>query len=933
MSDILNKGYDPAEIEAKWYPIWEKNGYFHADETDTQRPPFCIVYPPTNVTGTLHMGHALTVAIQDMIIRWRRMRGDNVLWLPGTDHAGIATQMVVERNLKVTEGKSRHDLGREAFLERVWQWKHEKGGRISEQLRVLGASLDWERERFTMDEGCSHAVRETFVRLYEEGLIYRADRLINWCPRCMTALSDLEVEHKEGVPGELWRFAYPLADGSGEIVVATTRPETMLGDTAIAVHPDDPRYQAFIGKNVKHPLLGYEFAIIADAELVDPEFGTGAVKVTPAHDPNDFETGQRHKLKIINILNSDGTLNEQAGEFAGMDRFEARKAVKEAIEKSGFARGRNDYAMSIGGCQRCGTVVEPYISKQWFVKAGPLAAAASQAVRDRETVFVPETWEKTFFNWMDDIRDWCISRQLWWGHRIPAWYCSDCGHISVSRDDLTACAKCGSAAIVQDEDVLDTWFSSALWPFSTLGWPDETPDMQHFYPNAMMETGFDIIFFWVARMMMMGIHLLGKTPFATVYLHAMVRDHEGRKMSKSIGNVIDPLDVVYGIGKDDLLAKRRADAEALGIAPKQVERIVKDTRKLFAKGIPTSGADALRFTLLSMVGQGRDIKLDVHRVEGYRFFANKIWNASRFALMNLKDYDPQADIDPSAYGLAERWILSRLRRATLTANEGFETHHYDQSAMAVYHFFWDEFCDWYIELAKPTLYAKDDNPAARAATQRVLVRVLDTALRLLHPFMPFVTEEIWQALPKSEDHGPTIMLAPYPTADEFADAEAFAADEAPMAAIQAVIRAARNIRGECGIEPGRRIPVVIQAAEAERRDLLNRYAAEIRDLARIDTLDIVDHYDKQGPAAKGVVTGADLFVPLAGLIDIDEEIARVTGQLGKIEKELNGIDARLSKESFVSRAPAEVVQKERERAEDLRAKQAKLAEHIAELKG
>ena len=931
MAEILDKGYDPGKVEEKWYKYWEANKYFRADEK-SDKPSFCIVYPPTNVTGTLHMGHALTVAIQDTIIRWRRMLGDNTLWLPGTDHAGIATQMVVERDLKIKEGKTRHELGREEFLRRVWQWKEEKGDRISEQLRVLGASLDWDRERFTMDEGCSRAVIEVFVRLYEQGLIYRADRLINWCPDCQTALSDLEVDHQENAESELWSFAYPLSDASGEIVVATTRPETMLGDTAVAVHPDDERYKGLIGRNVKHPLLGYEFAIIADAELVDPEFGTGAVKVTPSHDPNDFETGLRHDLRFINILNPDGTLNDHCGPFEGMDILKARKAVKEAIAEKGLDRGREDYRMNIGVCQRCSTIVEPYISKQWFVKIGPLAEKAIEAVEKGETVFVPKAWEKTYFEWMRNIRDWCVSRQLWWGHRIPAWYCDDCGHITVSRDAPDACGDCGSKSIRQDEDVLDTWFSSALWPFSTLGWPEKTRDFELFYPNTMMETGFDIIFFWVARMMMMGIHFLGKPPFSTVYLHAMVRDAEGRKESKSIGNVRDPLDVIYGNSADDLAEKRKRDAESLGIHPKQVEKIVKAARKEYPDGVAACGADALRFTLVSMVGAGRDIKLDVKRIEGYRFFANKIWNASRFALMNLEGYDPDAAVNSDDYSLADRWILSRIRKTAIEVNEDLDSHHYDQAALAVYHFFWGEFCDWYIELAKPALY-KTENQKEKAAARHVLVRVLDAALRLLHPFMPFITEEIWQKLPRSADSPPSIMIAPYPTGDEFADATDYEKEEAAMRLVRDVIGAARNIRGECGIEPGRRVPVIINAESEAVKNIIESQIPEITGLARASELTVTDRYEKSGPAAKGVVSGAEVYIPLAGVIDIDEELKRARSQVEKAGRDLAGLEKRLSSEGFVSRAPAEVVEKERARAEELRRKRDKLKKHIEELRG
>ena len=929
MSEQLEKGYDPSKVEEKWYRFWMEQGYFHADENDTEREPYVVVLPLPNVTGTLHVGHALMTVIQDMIIRWKRMSGYNTLWMPGTDHAGIATQMVVERDLLIKENKTRHDLGREEFLKRIWKWKEEKGGIIIDQLKILGASLDWDREAFTMDETRSRAVREAFVRLYEEGLIYRADRLINWCPKHQTALSDLEVDH-EDVAGELWHFAYPLADGSGEIEVATTRPETMLGDTAVAVHPEDERYKAMIGKKVSHPILGREFEIIADAELVDPEFGTGAVKVTPAHDPNDFETGKRHDLAFINLLNPDGSYNENAGPYKDMDRFDVREAVKRDLEEKGYARGSEPYTISVGVSQRSGAVVEPYISKQWFVDVKPLAEKALSAVEDGETVIVPEMWTKTYYEWMRNIRDWCISRQLWWGHRIPAWYCEKCGHITVARCDPEKCESCASENISRDDDVLDTWFSSALWPFSTMGWPDETKDLKAFYPNHLMETGFDILFFWVARMMMMGIHFLGKPPFDTIYLHAMVRDHEGKKMSKSLGNIVDPLDVIYGIEKQQLLEKREATARDLGIMPKKIKSIVKATKKLFPDGIPRAGTDALRFFLLSMLGAGRDIKLDIKRVEGYRFFANKIWNASRFALMNLEDYDPDEQADPAKYSLADKWILSRLNRAVQQVNDGLENHKYDQSAMAVYHFFWDEFCDWYIELAKPALYGKED-AAGRKAAQQVLTRVLETALRLLHPFMVFITEEIWQKLPKAAGHAPSVMIAPYPTGEEMSDCAPYAEVEPAMDLLQDVVRQIRNIRGECGIEPGRRIPAILLSESAEIRSLIEAQASSVKELARADELQVVEKFEKSGPVAKGVVNGAEVFVPLAGIIDIDEEIKRAKNHFEKAATELAGVKARLSNENFTSRAPAEVVDKERLSVEQLSIKSEKLAAHIKEL--
>ena len=932
MSEILPKGYDPSEVEPRLYKEWMDKGYFKADaESDADgRPPYCIVIPPPNVTGTLHMGHALTMAIQDTVTRWKRMSGFETLWLPGTDHAGIATQMVVERDLRVNEGKSRHDIGREEFIKRIWKWKEAKGGRITEQLKVLGCSLDWSRERFTMDEGLSKSVREVFVRLWEEGLIYRDNRLINWCPRCHTALSDLEVEHDEGVAGEMWSFAYPLSDGKGEIVVATTRPETMLGDTAVAVHPDDERYKHLIGTKIRHPLLGYEFPIVADDVLVDPEFGTGAVKITPAHDPNDFECGMRNKLEFINIMNEDGTLNEHCGPYAGLNMTEAREKVKAALTEKGLFRGRKDHEMSIGHCQRCNTVVEPYISKQWFVKIKPLADEAIRVVEEGEIKFIPSHWVKTYYEWMYNIRDWCISRQLWWGHRIPAWYCDDCGEIIVSREAPQSCPKCSSVNLHQDEDVLDTWFSSALWPFSTLGWPDDCADVKRFYPTALMETGFDIIFFWVARMIMMGMHFMDEVPFKEVFLHAMVRDHEGRKMSKSLGNVIDPLDVIYGIGVDDLLEKRNADALALGVAEREAKKIVKATKKLYPEGISATGADALRFTLVSMAGQGRDIKLDIRRVEGYRFFANKIWNASRFAMMNLEDFDAKKPVDKEKYGLAERWILHRLRETVATVADALEKYHFDRAAMAIYHFFWDEFCDWYIEMAKLSLY-KNEDEASRHATQHTLVLALDTALKLLHPLMPFVTEEIWQRLPKLKEEAESIMLAAYPKADDLAFAADYADAEEKVALLKEIVRSARNLRVDSGLEAGRKIPLVLQAADENRRKDLASFEAYATSLARLESFAVSENYEKSGPCASGVLADVQLFIPLADLIDVEEEVKRAAAKRDKLEKELAIIDNKLSNKNFVERAPEEIVAKQRETREDINFKLDKIVKHIAEL--
>ena len=930
-ADALNKGYDPSNVERKWYETWMEKGYFHADETD-DKEPYTIVIPLPNVTGHLHMGHALMVSIQDLLIRWKRMEGYSALWMPGTDHAGIATQMVVERDLALNGGKTRQELGRETFLEKVWEWKEAKGGRIIDQLKELGASLDWDRTRFTMDEICSRAVTESFVRLYDEGLIYRGWRMVNLSPKLQTIVSDLEVEYEENSKGELWSFAYPVADGSGEIVVATTRPETMLGDTAVAVHPDDDRYKHLIGKTLKHPLMDYELPIVGDAILVDPEFGTGAVKVTPGHDPNDFETGKRHNLEVINLLNMDGTFNSNAGPYEGLDVMEARKKVKEDLEAKGLFRGTKEHMMNVGRCQRSGGVIEPYVSRQWFVKAKPLAEPAIKAVESGETKFVPKNWEKTYYEWMYNIHDWCISRQLWWGHRIPAWYCDDCDHVTVSRETPEVCGGCGGTHLHQDEDVLDTWFSSALWPFSTMSWPDETTSLNKYYPTDVMETGFDIIFFWVARMMMMGIHFMDKPPFHTVYLHAMVRDHEGHKMSKVKGNVIDPLDVIYGIGFDDLMAKRRQDAVSVGLTEGKIKGIEKSTRKEFKDGIPASGADALRFSLISMAGHGRDIKLDIKRVEGFRFFANKIWNASRFIMMNLDDFDASKPVDPDTLGLADKWVLYRLSQTVEGVKTALDGYYFDQAAMTIYHFFWNEFCDWYIELCKPTLYGKVGGGAEhRHAAQHTLVTCLDTALKLLHPIMPFITEEIWQKLPKLKDEPESIMISRFPTVEDLAHARAFDEDAAKMERLMEVVKTVRNIRGESNLEPGLKIPVVAVCHDDSLAALIGEQEHFIKELARVEPLQIAKEYASKGPVASGVCNDAELFVPLGDLIDVEEEKNRIQRQIEKAAKDLEKVENKLGNENFISRAPEEVVQKERDRQEELRFILEKLKKNLAEL--
>jgi len=903
----LAKGYEHEQAEARWYPFWMGRGYFHGDEKDRSRPAFSIVLPPPNVTGSLHLGHALTATLQDILIRWKRMSGFNTLWLPGTDHAGIATQMIVEKELKKTEKKSRHDLGREEFLRRVWAWKERYGSRIGEQHKALGAALDWERERFTMDEGLSRAVREVFVRLHEEGLVYREKKLINWCPDCHTALSDLEVEHEEAHPGELWSFAYPLADGSGEIVVATTRPETMLGDTAVAVHPEDERYRAMIGKRVRHPLTGRELPIIADAILVDPKFGTGAVKVTPAHDFNDFETGKRHGLEQLTVIDLSGRMNAAAGPVAGLDRFEARKKVKELLAEKGLDRGTKPHVIPLGRCQRSQTILEPLLSDQWYVRIEPLARPAIEAVEQGKTRFIPEQWTNTYMAWMRNIHDWCISRQLWWGHQIPAWYCAD-GHVTVARDAPAACATCGKGALRQDEDVLDTWFSSALWPFSTMGWPEPTETLRTFYPTSVMETGHDIIFFWVARMMMMGIHFMGEVPFRTVYLHPMVRDEKGQKMSKTKGNVIDPLDIT-----------------------KQY------------------GADALRFTLAALTAQGRDLKLAKERIEGYRAFANKLWNAARFALMNLDGASPpspalhadarrggRSDADPAASAAqtpADRWILARTQRAVNETVAALDAFKFNEAAGTVYQFVWRELCDWYIELAKEALYGED--AAKKRAAQATLVQALETALRLLHPFMPFITEELWHSLRakvKADAWPDSILAASYPRPGPVDEAA-----EIGFGPVIGIVDAIRNIRGEMNV------PFKVALEDVEIGSLGREAAATVgEELGRIHRLanvrNAVVHADGSPPAkrpASAVAVGAgfEVRVGLVGAIDLAAELARIDKEIAKLDGDLSGIEKKLANPSFVQKAPAEVVEKDRARADELREKRGKLHAHRAMLSG
>jgi len=847
----LPKAYDPKAVEQKWYGFWLDKNYFHADPNAGGKA-FSIVIPPPNVTGSLHIGHALNSTLQDVLIRWMRMSGRNTLWVPGTDHAGIATQNVVERQL-VKENIDRHVIGREKFVEKVWEWKKEYGGRIINQLKRMGASCDWQRERFTMDDGLSRAVREVFVTLYEEGLIYRGERLINWCPRCHTALSDIEVEH-EDERGKLYYISYPLShDHNIRLTVATTRPETMLGDTAVAVHPLDPRYKDLIGKTVDLPLTTRRIPIIGDSVLVDLEFGTGAVKVTPAHDFNDYEAGQRQlpNLPRIKMLDDKAEILQDIPDvlpdvlkfIEGKPAKKARGVVVELLQARGFLVKTEDHAHSLGKCYRCRSVVEPYLSPQWFVKTRPLAEPAVKAVEDGKVQFVPKGWENTYFEWMRNIKDWCISRQIWWGHRIPAWYCDDCGTITVSRTDAAACIKCGSGRLHQETDVLDTWFSSALWPFSTLGWPDETKELAVYYPTSVLITSFDIIFFWVARMIMMGLHFKKDVPFRDVYIHALVRDAEGQKMSKSKGNVIDPIVM-----------------------------------------IDQYGTDAFRFTLTAFAAQGRDIKMSTERIEGYRNFTNKIWNASRFVFMNLEeDFVPNREIVTTETSLAEKWILSRLNSVTKEVLSALKEYRFNDAVSSLYHFIWHEYCDWYLELSKPAL-SLDKGSAERKAAQTVLAYVLETALRLLHPFMPFITEEIWQNLPEGVTkqgagvRGESIMIAAYPTVDE---KMINAGIDQDMQMVMDLILAIRNIRGEMNIAPSMQIKAIVNVARKDMADHLEKAAGYVKTLSRLYELQIGESEKKPKTAATGVIKDAEVYVPLEGIIDLTQERDRLQKEIAK----------------------------------------------------
>ncbi len=875
-NSILPKAYEPAEVEPKWYRFWEEENLFLAEES-SMALTYSIVIPPPNITGDLHMGHALNNTLQDILCRYRRMHGDNVLWMPGTDHAGIATQNVVERQL-AEEGLDRHELGREKFIDRVWEWRELYGGKIINQLKRLGASCDWSRERFTMDEGLSEAVRRVFVSLYNEGLIYRGLRIINWCPRCITALANLEVEAEERA-GRLYHIRYPSEDGSDGLVVVTTRPETMLGDTGVAVHPADDRYRNFVGKNVLLPLLNRQLPVIAD-EYVDMEFGTGTLKVTPAHDPYDFEIGQRHGLPVLRVMDDQGVMNEEAGPYVGLDRDKCRAKIVADLKEQGFLLKIEDYQHRVGHCYRCKTIIEPTLSEQWFVSVKQMAEVSMAAVREGKTRIIPEMWKKNYFDWLENIEDWCISRQIWWGHRIPAWYCQDCDQVIVAMEEPKHCNRCDSGNLVQDSDVLDTWFSSALWPFSTMGWPEKTAELERFYPTSVLVTGFDILFFWVARMMMMGLHFMEDVPFREVYIHALVRDAEGMKMSKSKGNVIDPL-------------------------------VIMDRY----------GTDAFRFTLAAFAAQGRDIRLSEERIEGYRHFVNKIWNASRFTLMNLAGVKVGGEL-PEPKSLADRWMLSRLQEIIHQVNEALDSYHFNEAASVIYQFTWHEFCDWYLEMIKPALYGNDEKERQKA--QQFLIHGLSAILRLLHPFMPYVTEELWHHLPNTEG---SIMMAEFPRRDEsLMDRQA----EREMAIIMDVTTAFRNIRGEMNIAPGAQVDAMVFGPES-LTSLVKVHAHYIEDLARLSTLWVHGDGERPRVAASAVVRELELFVPLEGVLDFKEESRRLQKEISKLEPEMSRSQKKLANKQFLTRAPADVVAKEKEKFERLGGKLNKLQKQLERL--
>lgn len=876
---VLAKVYEPVEVEGKWYRYWEENGLFKAS-TNSDKPSFSIVIPPPNVTGKLHMGHALNNTLQDILARYKRMKGYNVLWQPGTDHAGIATQNVVEKDL-AAKGTDRHQIGRDRFIELVWEWREKYGGMIINQLKRLGSSCDWSRERFTMDEGLSRAVKEVFVRLYEENLIYQGDYIINWCPRCHTALADLEVEH-EDVESFLYYIRYPFERSDGYLVIATTRPETLLGDTAVAVNPDDERYQNLTDSHVLLPILNKPLPVIFD-KYVDKDFGTGALKITPAHDPNDFEIGDKHHLERIKVIDEDGNMNELAGPYKGMDRFECREAILEDLKKAGLLEKVEPYSHAVGHCYRCKTMIEPILSKQWFVRVGPLAEKALEAVKMKNTRIVPTNWEAVYYEWMNNIRDWCISRQIWWGHRIPAWYCRDCGKVIVAKEEPKECPSCKGSNFKQETDVLDTWFSSALWPFSTLGWPDSTEELKIFYPTSVLVTGFDILFFWVARMMMMGIHFMGEVPFREVYIHALVKDEKGSKMSKSKGNIIDPLEV-----------------------------------------IDKFGTDSFRFTLSILAAQGRDVRLSEERIAGYRNFMNKIWNAARLSIMNLEDSKVPC-INRDDLSLADRWILTRIGQVARDVNAFIDSYDFNDAASSCYQFVWHEFCDWYLEMVKLELYS--DDKKRREVAQSVVQVVLSGIVRLLHPFVPFITEEIWQRLPHTDE---SVMSAAFPQPDEFIYDEKSIKE---MELLMGIITGIRNIRGEMNISPKKQVACIIDSKRKEDLEILKDNMPYITNLGRVESIELVSGIKKPDSSGTYVFKDIQIHVSLKGLINYEDERKRISKEIKKVEKEIGLSQKKLANKDFLENAPDSIVESVKEKVAEMSVKLEKLNQNMSLIEG
>ena len=917
----MEKTYNPQDIENKWYQQWEQDNCFQPTGNGN---PYCIMIPPPNVTGTLHMGHGFQYSLMDALIRYHRMDGDQTLWQVGTDHAGIATQMVVERNLAL-ENISRHDLGREKFIAKVWEWREHSGGTITNQMRRLGTSVDWSRERFTMDEGLSEAVQEVFIRLYDEGLIYRGQRLVNWDPTFLTAISDLEVVSEEE-DGNMWHIRYPVVDHDEYLIVATTRPETMLGDAAVAVHPDDTRYKHLIGKYVKLPLTDRKIPVIAD-DYVDQEFGTGCVKITPAHDFNDNMIGHRHDLPLINIMTPDAKINEHAPTaYQGLDRFVARKKIIEDLDKQNLLEKIEPHKLKVPRGDRSGDIIEPYLTDQWFVKTQPLAEPAIKAVENGDIRFVPENWSKTYFQWLNNIEDWCISRQLWWGHQIPAWYDTE-GNIYVGKNEKDVRQKyhlSDTITLTQDTDVLDTWFSSALWPFSTLGWPEQTKDLETFYPTSVLVTGFDIIFFWVARMVMMGLKFTGKVPFKDVYITGLIRDSHGHKMSKSKGNVLDPIDLIDGIDLENLVAKRTRGL----MQPKMAEKIEKNTRKEFPNGIPAFGTDAVRFTFAALASTGRDIRFDLGRLEGYRNFCNKIWNAARYVLMNTENQDTGLSDAEKSFNLADKWILAKLDQTIDTVRKHLDHYRFDLATQAIYEFVWYEYCDWYLELSKPIL-SGDFSDAEKRAARYTLVTVLETALRLLHPFMPFITEEIWQLVaPLAGKKGKTIVLQPFPKVSD-AGAKQDIINELEW--LKSTILAVRNIRGEMNISPGKPLPVLLNKGNDVDKTRIENNKMLLMHLAKLDSITWLSDNDTIPASATNLVGEMEVLIPLAGLIDVKAEQQRLQKEIDKLDIEIKKCQGKLSNSNFVDKAPPAVVEQEKQRLNEFSAARAKLVEKMEKL--